>query len=29
MFKKPLAGNEELYRAASPRWRITPTRLRS
>ncbi len=24
MFKQPLAGNEELYRAASPRWRITP-----
>ena len=22
MFKAPLAGNEELYRAASPRWRV-------
>ncbi len=24
LFKVPLEGNEELYRAASPRWRITP-----
>ncbi len=24
VFKTPLDGNEELYRAASPRWRITP-----
>jgi acetyl esterase/lipase len=23
MFKRPLAGNEQLYRDASPRWRIT------